>query len=178
MQTETHPLESFFHQAVHSSFVDQLGLNDPEIVDYVTHLLCEFSEPDSLYRLKDATGRKIETISEMETAADPVFGTAASFAEERTVRKYIGDYAMYRAGMQLDVMESAPNFQADKPTVDELIRVGRESYFIVSQFDVFEYEKEAPLFARLAGRLDRCVLGLALVREDLRQRRALGLGIG
>ena len=105
----------FLHQAVHSSFVDQLGLNDPEIVDYVTHLLCEFSEPDSLYRLKDATGRKIETISEMETAADPVFGTAASFAEERTVRKYIGDYAMYRAGMQLDVMESAPNFQADKP---------------------------------------------------------------
>ena len=62
--------------------------------------------------------------------------------------------------------------------MDELIRVGRESYFIVSQFNVFDYAEEAPLFARLAGRLDRCILGLALVREDLRQRRAHGLGIG
>lgn len=177
MQTETHPLESFFHQAVRSSFVDKLGLNDPGIVDYVTHLLCEFSEPDSLYRLKDETGRKVETISEMLTAADPVFGTAASFPEERSARKYIGDYAMYRAGMHLDVMESAPNFEADQPAVDELIRVGKESYFIVSQFNVFEYEKEAPLFARLADSLDRCILGLALIREELRQRGILGLGI-
>jgi len=30
-----------------------------------------------------------------------------------------------------------------------LIRAGKESYFIVSQFNLFEYEQEAPLFARL-----------------------------
>ena len=62
MQTEAHPLELFFHQAVRSSLVDKLGMNDPEIVDYVTHVLCEFSEPENLYRLKNADGRKAETI--------------------------------------------------------------------------------------------------------------------
>jgi hypothetical protein len=177
MQTETHPLESFFHQAVRASFVDKLGINDPEIVDYVTRVLCEFSEPDSLYRLKDTAGRKVETIAEMLTAADPVFGTAASFDEERSARKYIGDYALFMAGMHLDVMESAPHFLADKPMVDELIRVGKESYFVVSQFDVFEFEKEAPLFARLSDCLDRCILGLALIREELGERRVQGLRI-
>jgi hypothetical protein len=172
MQTEAHPLESFFYQAVRASFVDQLGLNDLEIVDYVTHLLSEFSEPENLYRLKDATGHRVETVAEMLRAADPVYGTAASFDEERRVRKYIGDYALFTAGMHLDVMESAPHHQADRAAADELMKIGKESYFIVSQFDVFEHAKEAPLFARLADNLDRCVLGLALIREEVGVRRA------
>jgi len=174
MPTETHPLESFFQRAVQSSFADKVGLADPEIIDYVARMLCEFSDPDNRHRLKDATGRRIENIVEMLRAADPVYGTAASFDQERSVRKYIGDYTMFVAGTQLDVMESAPNYQADRSIVDELIRIGKESYFIVSHFDLFEYEKEAPLFARLAECIDRCVLGLALVREELNGRRTLG----
>jgi len=46
----------------------------------------------------------------------------------------------------------------------------RESCFIVSQFDLFEYEREAPLFARLADRFEQCILGLALAREVLNGR--------
>ncbi len=174
MPTQIHPLESFFHQTVQHSFVEKVGLNDPEIVDYVAHMLCEFSDPDNLHRLKDATGHRIENVVEMLRASDPVFGTAVSFDQERSVRKYIGDYAMYVAGTQLDVVESTANYQADRSIVDELTRIGKESYFIVSRFDLFEYEKEAPLFARLADCLDRCILGLALVREELNERRALG----
>jgi hypothetical protein len=173
MQTQAHPLESFFQDAVRKSFVDKLGLNDMEMIDYVARLLCEFSEPDNLHRLRDATGHRVETVAEMLRAADPVYGTAASFDEERSVRRYIGDYALYMAGMHLDVMESAPNYEVDRVIADEMIKVGKESYFIVSQFNLFEYEQEAPMFARLAECLDRCVLGLALVREELGDRRFL-----
>ncbi len=172
MPTQTHSLDSFFQRAVRASFLDKVGLNDPEIADYVAHMLCEFSDSHHLNRLKDATGYRVENLAEMLRAADPVHGTAASFDEERAVRKYIGDYAMFVAGMQLDVMESSPRYQADRSIVDELIRIGKESYFIVSLFNVFEYEKEAPLFARLAECLDRCILGLALVRDELNERRA------
>jgi hypothetical protein len=172
MPTQTHSLESFFHHSVRNCFVDNVGLNDPEIIDYVARMLFEFSEPENLHRLKDAAGQRIENLVEMLRAADPVYGTAESFDEERSVRKYIGDYALYVAGMQLDVMESAPNYQSDRVIVDELIRIGKESYFIVSQFNLFEYEKEAPLFARLAESVDRCVLGIALVREELNERLA------
>ena len=176
MQTEAHPLESFFYNAVRTSFVDKLGLDDGEIIEYVAHMLCEFSESDNLYRLKDATGHRVETVAEMLRAADPVYGTANSFDEERSVRKYIGDYAMFVAGMHLDVMESAPLYEIDSSTADELIVIGKESYFIVSQFNVFEFEKEAPLFARLAECLDRCVLGLAMIREEIGDRRLLTSG--
>jgi len=59
------------------------------------------------------------------------------------------------------------------PSLSELIHAGKESYFIVSQFNMFEYEKEAPLFARLSDGFERCILGLSLVREELRKRKAL-----
>ena len=55
--------------------------------------------------------------------------------------------------------------------LDELIRAGKESYFIVSQFNLFEYEQEAPLFARLSDSFERLLLGLTLVREDLGPRK-------
>ncbi len=174
MPTQSHPLESFFHRTVRSSFVDKVGLNDPEIVDYVAHMLWEFSQPNTLYRLKDATGHRIENIVDMLRAADPVYGTATSFDEERAARKYIGDYSLYVASMQLDVMESSPNFHSDRAIVEDLIRLGKQSFFIVSKFDLFEYAKEAALFTRLSGCLDRCVLGIALVRDELNEHHAFG----
>ena len=49
----------------------------------------------------------------------------------------------------------------------EMVRAGKESYYIVSQFDLFEYESEAPLFARLSEDFERCMYGLGHVREEL-----------
>jgi hypothetical protein len=54
-----------------------------------------------------------------------------------------------------------------------LIRAGKESYYIVSQFNLFEYKKDAPLFARLSDRFESYLLGLALIREELGERKAL-----
>jgi hypothetical protein len=167
MQTQVHPLESFFNSVVQSTFETKLGLHDPEMIAYVTRLLCEFSEPDSVFRLHDATGKRIETLEEMVRASDPVHGTAASFEEEREVRKYICDYALFVAGMCHDVVKPDSSSQQDGPTLAELIEVGKESCYIVSQFNVFEFEKEAPLFVRLTKEYERCILGLAMVREEL-----------
>ena len=54
-----------------------------------------------------------------------------------------------------------------------MIRAGKESYYIVSQFDLFEYAQEAPLFARLSDQFENCILGLTLAREDLKPRKSL-----
>ena len=69
--------------------------------------------------------------------------------------------------MYPEAASSARRLRNHSPDLGELIRVGKESYFIVSQFNLFEYEQEAPLFARLADRFERCILGLTLVREEL-----------
>ncbi len=167
MQTEAHRLESFFHHAVRHSYQGKLRLNDPEITLYVARMLCDFAEPENLFRLRETTERTIETFRAMVRASDPIQGGATSFDAERAIRKYIGDYALFIAGMFLDVVESGPNPESDRAVLAELIQLGKESYYIVSQFNVFEYKEEAALFGRLSDRFEHCVLGLALLREEL-----------
>lgn len=170
MQTEAHPLEAFFQQAVRNSYEGRLGLNDPGVTEYVSHMLCEFTRQDKLYELRDALGRPVAELERMVAASDPVFGEAQSFDTERRVRKHIGDYALFVAGMYPDSQAQRRNQQA---SYSELVHAGKESYYIVSQFNLFEYEEEAPLFARLSDWFERCILGLTLVREELGSRRPM-----
>ena len=167
MQAQAHPLELFFQQAVRNSYEGKLGLNDPDVTAYVARLLCEFSESDKLYKVRDEVGRPIEELTEMMQAADPVHGTAASFDAERATRKHIGDYALFVAGMYPEAMNSSRRLRRHQPSLGELIQAGKESYYIVSQFDLEEYAEEAPMFRRLSDWFDRCIYGLRLVRDEL-----------
>ena len=109
----------------------------------------------------------------MMKAADPVNGSAPSFDAERAMRKYIGDYALFVAGMVPEAIDSGSDERTRRPTLGELIKAGKESYYIVSQFNLFEYKKEAALFARLSDQFERYILGLAIVREEMGKRLAL-----
>jgi hypothetical protein len=173
MQAQAHPLEAFFQQAVRNSYEGRLGLHDPEVTGYVAHLLCEFSEADKLYKVRDEMGRPVAELERMVRASDPVNGTAASFDAERSVRKHIGDYSLFVAGMYPEAVESWRRGRRNQPSLGELIHAGKESYFIVSQFNLFEYEQEAPLFARLSDWFERCILGLTMVRDELGKRKPL-----
>ncbi len=179
MQAQPHPLEPFFQQVVRNSYEGKLGLHDPDLTAYVARILCEFSQADKLYSIRDANGRPIEQLEEMERAADPINGSAASFDVERALRKYIGDYSLFVAGMYPEATGSSRRhrrrYPSRYPSIDGLIRAGKQSYFIVSQFNLFEYELEAPLFARLSNSFEHLLLGLTLVREDLGPRKPLQL---
>ncbi|HEV2326363.1 MAG TPA: hypothetical protein VGS10_20670 [Terracidiphilus sp.] len=173
MQSQAHPLEPFFQQVVRNSYEGKLGLHDPEVTGYVAHMLCEFTEADNLFSMRDPAGRPLDELAEMMHAADPVLGAAASFDAERALRKHIGDYSLFVAGMYPEAAGSVRRHRRHQPSLEELIRAGKESYFIVSQFNLFEYEREAPLFARLSDQFENCILGLTLAREELKPRKAL-----
>jgi len=170
MQSESHPLEPFFQQMVRNSYAGKLGINDAAITNYVAGLLCEFSEADKLYQVRDERGKPILTLEEMIQAADPIHGTATSFDAERRVRKHIGDYALFVSGMYPESMDPYRRRHGQQ-SYEELVSAGKESYYIVSQFDIEEYADEAPMFRRLAGWFDRCIYGLRLVREELTQNK-------
>jgi hypothetical protein len=170
MQNETHPLAPFFQQMVRNSYAGKLGIHDSAITRYIAGLLCEFSESDKLYKVKDEAGKPIVALEEMIAAADPVHGTAPSFDAERAVRKHIGDYALFVSGMYPESMDPWRKRHGQQ-SFEELVRVGKESYYIVSQFDLDEYAEEAPMFARLSEWFDRCIYGLRLVRDDLSRNK-------
>jgi hypothetical protein len=51
----------------------------------------------------------------------------------------------------------------------DLVRAGKESYYIVSKFEYFEYQKVAPLFKQLSSHFEECVSGLNMVKIELEE---------
>lgn len=166
MISERHPLRQLFQEVVAGCYASD-GIQDSELAGYVGNLLTEFSASDRLYRIRDAGGKPVKEIQDMIAASDPVFGAAASFDEEREVRRHIGDYALFATGMYPESMQLWRH--SGESSFLEMVRTGKESYYIVSKFDLFEYQKEAPLFGRLSEEFERCMHGLTRVREELQR---------
>ena len=165
------PLRKLFEEIVYGCYCQNSELNDAEIASYVAGILTDFAETEQLYRIRDSRGRPLREVSDMLVASDPVYGDAYSFPREREVRKHIGDYSLFFAGM---FPESAQWLRRNQQeSLQALRRAGKESYYIVSQFNLFEFEQEAPLFARLAEVFDACADGLTQVRKELDRRRLL-----
>jgi hypothetical protein len=169
MIPESHPLQQLFKELVARHYAEQIGIRDPQIVGYVAHLLADFIEVDQMYKIRNVTGKPLTDVGEMLVESDPVYGPAPSFDRERQVRKHIGDYTLFFAGM---FPESINHFRLRKQRVENFVdwvKAGKESYYIVSKFEHFEYTKVAPLFARLSNNFEQCVYGLNMVKHDLQE---------
>jgi hypothetical protein len=166
-----HSLRQLFHEVVSECYDERLGLRDAEISSYVADLLTEFCRAENIYRIRDAAGNPVREVGEMLLASDPVHGTASSFGEERERRKHIGDYTLFFTGMYPESMHRWGQQQRDN--FFEMVQAGKESYYIVSQFDLFEYKQEAPFFARLSGSFEACIYGLNMVRGELDRLKAI-----
>jgi hypothetical protein len=169
MVPESHPLQKLFVELVGRHYAEQIGIRDPQIVAYVAHLMTEFCDAEQLFKIRNAVGRPLNDVGEMLVESDPVYGPAPSFDRERQVRKHIGDYTLFFAGM---FPESINHFRLRRQRVEnyvDWVKAGKESYYVVSKFDCFEYTKTAPLFANLAQHFEQCVYGLNMVKNELRE---------
>ena len=167
MIAESHPLNQLFQELVRRNFDEFVGIRDAEVSSYVANLLTEFCHSEQLYRIRDGAGRPLHDVGEMLMESDPVYGPAPSFDRERQVRKHIGDYSLFFTGM---FPESINHWRLRRQRLENLIdfmKAGKESYFIVSKFEHFEYARVAPLFKRLAQEFERCVVGLNMVKAEL-----------
>ena len=165
MIPEEHALRQLFHRTVAECYAEHLGIYDREVTSYVADLLTEFCVVENLYSIRDAEGRPVKDVAQMLAASDPVLGTAPSFDAERKLRKHIGDYALFSTGMYPEAVQRS-KFAGDASFL-EMVRTGKESYYIVSQFNLFEYQNEAPFFGRLAEEFESYMYGLTKVRGEL-----------
>jgi hypothetical protein len=169
MVSESHPLQQLFLELVGRHYAEEIGIRNPQIVGYVAHLLAEFCDVEQLFKIRNAAGRNLADVGEMLLESDPVYGPAPSFDHERQVRKHIGDYTLFFTGM---FPESINHFRLRRNRMENFVdwmKAGKESYYIVSKFEFFEYTKVAPLFASLSQNFEQCVYGLNLVKNDLRE---------
>ena len=168
MISESNPLQRLFQELVERNY-GEVGIRSSEIHAYVSSLLTEFCESENLYKIRDENGQPLHDVGAMLLAADPVYGPAPSFDRERQVRKHIGDYTLFFTGMRPEAVNHFHLHRAQLEDVVDLIRAGKESYFIVSKFEHFEYAKVAPLFRKMSQEFEQLVYGLNQVKNDLEE---------
>jgi len=168
MISESNSLQWFFKELVERNYED-VGVRNSEVQAYVANLLTEFCESDNLYKIKDESGQPIHDVGVMLINADPIYGPAPSFDRERQVRKHIGDYTLFFSGMLPEALNHYRLRKARLEGMIDFIRAGKESYFIVSKFEYFEYAKVAPLFRRMSEEFEQLVYGLNQVKNDLEE---------
>lgn len=169
MIPESHPLQKLFVDLVGRHYAEEIGIRDPQLISYVAHLLTEFCDAEQLFKVRNAASRPLDDVGEMLLESDPVYGPAPSFDRERQVRKHIGDFTLFFAGM---FPESVNQYRLRRQRLESLIdwvKAGKESYYIVSKFEHFEYAKVAPLFANLSRNFEECVYGLNRVKNELEE---------
>ena len=166
MISESNPLQQFFHHLVERNY-SEVGVRSFEVQSYVANLLTEFCEGETVYKIRDSSGKPLHDVGEMLLAADPIFGPAASFDRERQVRKHIGDYSLFFTGMFPEALNCQRLRNARLENSVDFIRAGKESYFIVSKFEHFEYAKVAPLFRRMSQDFEKLVYGLNQVKNEM-----------
>ena len=169
MIPESHPLQDLFVDLVGRHYAEEIGLRDQQVIHYVAHLLAEFCETEQLFKVRNAADKPLTDVGEMLNESDPVYGPAPSFDRERQVRKHIGDYTLFFTGM---FPESINHLRLRRNRVENFVdwmKAGKESYYIVSKFEHFEYAKVAPLFASLSHNFEQCVFGLNRVKNELQE---------
>jgi hypothetical protein len=161
-----HALSQLFTGLVQQRLYVNAQVHDTRVAGYVSTLLTEFAHVKNLYRIRNAKGERLEDVGEMLIESNPLF-EARSFDREREVRKHIGDYTLFLAGLFPEYVASLPRRSLRLDAFVDYVKAGKESYRIVSFFDQFEYRDEAPLFRRLSEAFELCVYGLNLVKRDL-----------
>jgi hypothetical protein len=93
-----HPLRELFRKALDFGLTHS-PCETEGVAEYIEEqILCEFIHSDNLYRIRDATGDRLEDIAEM-LAEGNVLLNAESFEREFQVHKHIGDYTLFMLSM-------------------------------------------------------------------------------
>jgi hypothetical protein len=160
-----HPIRELFSSLVQRAFHYQLGFDNPGVSRYVSDVLVDFVHRDSIYRVQDARGKRLEEVAEMLVEGD-VSLNAGSFEREREVHKHIGDFALFWTGIYPEMLR---HFRAStrRDHLIDYVEQGRKSYQIASTFQYGAYADEAPVLRQIADQFETCMLGLHMVRHDL-----------
>ncbi|MBN8690330.1 MAG: hypothetical protein J0L72_06005 [Armatimonadetes bacterium] len=159
-------LSTVFRAALRAALLDDLGRAEEVAIEaYISEMLTKFLHTDSIFAIRDQSGRRIVAITEMLAEGD-VTQNADSFERERQVHKHIGDFLLFWSGVFPEFLRQLKlSFGGD--LICDYPRQAKASYHLVSTFDYPPYHDDAPTYRRLSQNFDEYALALRRVRERL-----------
>jgi hypothetical protein len=145
------------------AFLDELGIGDPHLVDYISDMLGRFIHMDEMYHLHDVKGRRLEEVAEMMMEAESLPPEGRT---RREVYRHIGDFTLFWTGVYPEAVKRLRNAERKDHFID-YCEQGKRSYYIASTFEDDEKLKaEAPVLRRLSDEFMLCAYGLNQVRRE------------
>src|SRR5207237_6506825 len=157
-----HPLRRLFAGLAEHTFLQRLGIGDPQLIEYLSLLLSRFIHMDAIYRLANVRGRRLEEVADMvlEAEAMPPEGRT-----RREVHRHIGDFTLFWTGVYPEALDRLRSVLRKDSFID-YCEQGKRSYYIASTFAEEPYREEAPVLRRLSDEFELCAYGLTQVRRE------------
>lgn len=162
-----HPLRRLFAGLTEQTFIETLGMGDPALVDYLSLLLSRFIHVDSLQRLKDAQGKRLEEVAEMLLHLEAIPSEGRTYRE---VHRHIGDFTLFWTGVYPEALKRLRSALKKDHFID-YCEQGKRSYYIASTYEDDPYREEAPVLRRLSEHFELCAYGLSQVRQEWERSR-------
>jgi hypothetical protein len=157
-----HPLRRLFAGLTEQTFMTTLGVADPPLTDYLSALLSRFIHLDAIYRLRNATGRRLEEVAEMLLAAEAMPPEGRT---RREVYRHIGDFTLFWTGVFPEALRRLQSVMTKDHFLD-YCEQGKRSYYIASTFEGEAFRDEALVLRRLSADFELCAYGLNQVRRE------------
>jgi hypothetical protein len=165
-----HPLRRLFAGVTEVTFQTQLGVADPNLIDYLSALLSRFVHVDVVHRLRNAAGRRLEQVVDM---VDEVSDLPPESRTTREVHRHIGDFALFWTGVYPEALQRLRSAACKDCFVDYCAQ-GKRSYYIASTFENDPYREESAVLRRLSDEFELCAYGLREVRREWEKNRSFG----
>ena len=160
MYLPTEQLQRFFAGLTESAFQTRLGVADPPLVEYIGDLLVRFVHCDTIYRVRNLTGSRLDQVADMLAEAEARIGPS-----KREVHRHIGDFTLFWSGLFPEALRRMRSPSRKDALVDYCQR-GKRSYYIASTIRDRDDDLESGILERLSHDFELCVYGLGEVRRQ------------
>ncbi len=156
------PLQHYFCGLTEQTFIADLGVADPPLIDYLSGLLSRFVRLDAIFRLRSSTGRRLEEVADMIMEAEslPPEGRTS-----REMHRHIGDFTLFWTGVYPEMLRKLRSVQHKDHFIDYQ-QQGKRSYYIASTLDDEAHHEDSGILRRISERFELCAYGLTQVRKE------------
>jgi hypothetical protein len=157
-----HPLRHYFNGLTEQTFMADLGVADPPLIDYLAMMLSRFVHIDTIFKLRSGAGKRLEEVAEMlmEVEELPPEGRTS-----REVHRHIGDFTLFWTGVYPEVLKQLRSSMRRDQFID-YCQQGKRSYYIASTYESEPFKEEATVLRRISEHFELCAFGLTKVREE------------
>jgi hypothetical protein len=160
----TGQLHRYFAGLTEFAFQTRLGVADPPLLEYLSDLLVRFVHCDTIYRVRNLTGSRLDQVADMLAEAEARIGES-----KREVHRHIGDFTLFWSGVFPEALRRMRSGSRKDALID-YCQHGKRAYYIASTIRDRDDDEQSSLLERLSHDFELCAYGLGEVRREWERR--------